>query len=158
MFIEETRWYKCKKCGEVMMGEDITIVTENLGINKYGEHGEETYPVCPHCRSDRLIKLGECVICGEHTENEHDGLCDRCIEQYENNIDECFEIGENSTESLDLNCFLASMFSRGEIEEILLEVLKRDGVDCRRFIEEDPVWFGDRAAERLKERVENVNK
>lgn len=155
--IQETEWYKCKNCGEIMRGEDIQEIKESLGMNRYGEHGEESYCICPKCGIDQFDELGLCVICGNHTDGEYDGMCEQCISQYENDIKKCFEVGKNSTETFELNCFLASMFSVNEIEAILFDALNRERMTCRRFIEEDPSWFGKCVIEMNKE-CENVNK
>ena len=70
------------------------------------------------------------------------GFCKECREAYRYDVDMCHRIGAHEKEPVSINCFLASVFSAEDIEEILFEVLKKaEKVDCKKFIEENPDWF-----------------
>ena len=86
-----------------------------------------------------------CQICGGTVEKDemHGGVCNECIEKHGNNIDTCYEIGKKCKDKVAINCFLASMFTDEEIEELLLEALRRADADCSEFIEGDKEWFGE---------------
>lgn len=147
-------FYKCLKCGH--------IFEEGEQANWY-EHGGEYWGApflvnmvgCPICRGE-YQKTTPCEICGsEHLEHElSNGVCDECIDEYKNDIDMCFKIGSTDTEEVELNCFLASLFDKQEIEQILFRELKEGEkygkIYCEKFIKKYRNLFSERLVEEVK--------
>ena len=138
--------FKCYKCGHIFESGEESRWTESYGEEMSG---------CPLCKGE-YEKTVRCAVCfSEHLEDElSGGVCEECIENYQHDIDMCLKAGANDTSEIELNCFLASMFDKEEIEEILFRELKEAEkyrqIDCGRFIESDRDWFAERLAEEVK--------
>ena len=119
----------CLGCGNVFNTDEVQRVQDYRG-ECWGRPAYEEELVCPHCKSNDIDDAEECEICGSwcSTEELYDngGLCTACLETY-NTDKECIEACErnNETESVELNSYLAYMFSEDEIEDILLEELAK---------------------------------
>lgn len=148
--------YKCYDCGHIFdKGE------EEKWFEVVGEYGGrsclEELVGCPLCRGQFGV-TEKCAICGsEHLSHVlHGDVCDECVDLYKHDIDICFEIGKKYKESIELNCFLSSVFSKEEIEEILLQHLKespnQDVVesDCEKFVFADVDWFAGQLAKEVR--------
>ena len=151
--------YICLNCGHIFEEGEQANWEESRG-EFWGHACSENMSGCPLCHGE-YEESTPCEICGsEHLEEElNGGVCDECIEKYQHDIDMCFKIGSNDTDDVKLNCFLASMFDKEEIEEILFRELKEAQkyrqIDCEKFIESDRSWFAERLAEEVK-RDENA--
>ena len=143
--------YKCCDCGNVFEYPDVW--QESRG-EYWGVSCSESVGGCPNCHGDYEEAM-PCKICGSHKfEDELNGeVCDKCLDEYKHDIEMCFKVGANETDKVDLNYFLASMFEKEEIEQILLENLrkkeKHQRVDCQEFIDSDRSWFAERLVEEL---------
>lgn len=148
--------YKCYDCGAVF--ESPASHEEDRG-EFWGFPCSETVNDCPNCGGD-YEEVFQCEKCGEYFfEDElHSDVCDDCIDVYKNNIDVCFKIGDEDTEVIKINCFLATMFNTWEIEAILYNHLKSAGgdVDCSPFIDNDRSWFAEKILEREVSENENT--
>lgn len=146
--------FVCYDCGHIFEDGEQAHRNENRG-EYWGSSCSEDVSCCPLCGGE-YAKSVPCAICGsEHLEEElSGGVCDECIDEYKYNIDMCYKIGSNDTDKVELNCFLASMFDKGEIEEILFEELaktnKYNAIDCENFINSDKSWFAERLLEELE--------
>lgn len=150
--------YICLNCRHIFEdGEQITF-QENRG-EYFGVPCFKKISGCPCCGGE-YEESKPCDICGsEHLEEDlNGGLCDECIDKYKHDVDMCFKIGAGDTEAIELNCFLASMFDKEEIEEILFRYLKdrekyiKEFIehDCEKFVNSDRSWFGERLLEELE--------
>jgi hypothetical protein len=150
--------YICLDCGNIFEeGEQITF-QENRG-ELFGVPCSKKISGCPVCGGE-YEESTQCSICGsEHLEEDlNGGLCDECIDKYKNDIDMCFRVGKGDTEAVEINCFLASMFEKEEIEDLLFETLKEKNrymrvyikADCERFVNSDRSWFAERLLEELE--------
>lgn len=145
--------YKCLECGHIFEEGEEGHYFEN-GECWGAPYSQKIY-CCPLCKGDYDVTT-PCEICGsEHLEEDlNGGLCDECIDKYKNDIEMCFKIGKNDDDKVELNCFLASVFEKDEIEEILFEELKKLNkyvtVDCEKFINSDRSWFAERLLEELE--------
>ena len=145
--------YKCLECGHIFEEGEEGHYFEN--VECWGAPYSHKIYCCPLCNGDYDVTT-PCSICGsEHLEEElNGGLCDECIDKYQNDIEMCFKIGKNDDDKVELNCFLASVFEKDEIEEILFEELKKRNkyvtVDCEKFINSDRSWFAERLLEELE--------
>ena len=150
--------YKCLECGNIFDEGEQANWSESRG-EFWGVASSENMSGCPLCKGE-FEETIPCAICGsEHLAEElSGGVCNDCIDEYKHDVDVCFNIGAEDTESVELNCFLTSIFSKEEIEEILLAVLQeRNGFMrsfvndlCEKFVENDRNWFGERLAEEVK--------
>lgn len=159
---------KCNSCERVFDFEDAK--TERHYIADYGDervYQEET--MCPYCKGD-FSEVFQCEICGDYfyeDEMKYD-VCDHCIDSKKYDIDFCYKISLSEDESVDINCFLANMFTPYEINTILWNNLKekqksfkilqsemiKQRLDCTAFIDLDRQWF----AEKMVEVKENETK
>lgn len=135
--------YKCYECGHIF----------EEGEQKYSGDGwnDPKIAVCPVCGN----AFGEAKICprcgGQFLEDElTEGFCENCvneeIEEYSfNHITELYLMCSSEKEEVELNAFIASMFSPSQINELLLRELlnsdKMKNVDCSHFIKSDKNWF-----------------
>lgn len=142
--------YKCVECGNIFEEGEQIRWDEDRG-EFWGSSCSETMSGCPCCGGS-YEETKACEICGsEHLENELlNGVCEECINEYKKDIDVCYKVGKNDFESINLNCFLATMFSAEEIEQILLEKLKKEKADCSEFANADIYWFAERLTEEVK--------
>lgn len=98
--------FRCDGCGEVL----------SEFFKKYEPHGEEVL-ICSRCGSDDGAKrIADCIICGGQALSEL-LVCDECLK----NTDMLIKFGDNDG---GINYFLDSIFSDGEISEILADELK----------------------------------
>ena len=156
---------KCVECGHVFSEYELNTWEESRGEH-FGIPCCEKMSGCPICEGDYDDAV-ECDVCGEnHLASElTGGVCEDCIKKYQHDVDMHFKIGANDTDSIDLNCFLASVFTKEDIELILLNALKlrkeyakkQVESDCERFIEYDREWFAERLAEEVKKNEDSKN-
>lgn len=139
--------YKCLDCGHIFEKGEESVWIESRG-ECFGFQSYEKMQGCPLCGGD-FQETKPCKICGsEHLEDElNENICDDCIDKYKYDESMCYLIGKHDTETIDINCFLAAMFSVSEIEEILVRELaslkKYKHIDCSRFINQDRSWFAE---------------
>jgi hypothetical protein len=146
--------YICLECGHIFEEGEQKTWKENRG-ECFGVSCFQYLSGCPKCGGE-YEESTPCSICGSEQleEDLNGGLCDECIDKYKNDIHMCFNVGKNDDDDVELNCFLASMFEKREIEEILFEELKKRNkyvtVDCEKFINSDRSWFAERLLEELE--------
>jgi hypothetical protein len=135
--------YKCYDCGHIF--EEGEQIYSGDGWN------EPIISVCPVCGGS-FEEAEICCLCGgQFLEDElTEGLCEDCIkekiEEYSfNHITELYLMASNEKEEVELNAFIACMFSPSQINELLLRELvesdKMKNVDCSPFIKYDKNWF-----------------
>ena len=157
--------YKCLECGHIFEEGELACWNESCG-EYCGTPCSETMGGCPKCGGE-CEETTPCKICGlEHLQEDLNcGVCDECVDEYKHNIDMCFKIGSEDAESVELNCFLASIYSKQDIEYILFEDLKekqkyiKEFVQkgCEKFIEDDRTWFAERLAEEVSKNEKGKN-
>lgn len=119
----------CLDCGTVFDAYEVERVQEYRG-EYWCRPAYEEELVCPHCKSSDIDDAEECEICDSWCSTEelygNGGICTACLETYSTDK-ECFEACERNkdTESVELNSYLAYMFSESEIEDILLDELAK---------------------------------
>ena len=144
--------YKCVECGHIFEEGEQIRWDEDRG-EFWGSSCSETMSGCPRC-GGFYEETKSCEICGsEHLENELlNGVCEDCIDEYKNDANMCYKIGETDKDNIKLNSFLTAMFDVEEIEKILFKELVKntDKIDCSDFINVDRSWFAERLAEEVK--------
>lgn len=148
---------KCLSCGHIFESCERAEWEESRG-EYWGTPCYEAVDGCPICGGD-YEETKPCRLCGcECTyEETNDGVCFDCIDKYRYDDDMCARIGDSCTAFIELNGFLADMFSRAEIEEILLRELSNTKealgkIDCSKFIDGDNDGFSDRLVEEVNKR------
>ena len=143
--------YKCTKCGEV-----FTEYTAD-----WETHDEMA---CPSCYSTDYEEARQCKKCGDwFTEDEGESyLCGDCLDfyktTYRHNPKKICELTSGLDETVEINTFLLSQFSKKEIEQLLLkELIVASAIsvqDYITFIEDDEQRF----SEWVEEVIENEQK
>jgi hypothetical protein len=150
--------YICLDCGHIFEDGEQATYKENCG-DFWGNTVYKSYSCCPLCGGE-YEESTPCAICGSEQleENLNGSICDECIDRYKHDIDMCFRIGKSDTDKVELNCFLAAMFEKEEIEDLLFEKLKERSREmrlyiqsnCERFVNSDRSWFAERLLEELE--------
>jgi hypothetical protein len=145
--------FKCLECGHIFEEGEQARWEEH---HPYGMgYATESFSGCPVCKGD-YEETERCAICRkECLPDELDGgVCEECIDSYRYNIDICVEIGKQSMEEIEINGFLASMYSIDQIESLLwkdlVQASKEMRIDCSPFIDVDSSWFAERLTEEVK--------
>lgn len=143
--------YKCCECGHLFEEGEQAVWEERHGLDR-GPY--EKWSGCPLCNVD-YEEVHQCKECFRwHSEDElYNGLCSECIEkiveEFRYSPEKCYKISNesNSTEPVDIDSFLATMFTTNQINEILFKELinasKTVKLNCSRFIDSDKEWFID---------------
>lgn len=151
--------FRCNNCGKIF--DEESAKTRRYYICDIGSEAiYESDIVCPNCSYGDFDEVSKCDICGVYySEDEITGcVCNKCIEEKRYDIDFCYKISLGENEGVDINCFLASMFTPDEINEILWNNLKekqksfnvlqseiiKQSLDCTDFIDSDREWFSDK--------------
>ena len=145
--------YKCLECGNIFDEGEQASWLESRG-ECWGRESYETNDGCPLCHGD-YEETVPCEICGsEHLEDElFGGVCQECIDQYKTDLQMCYNIGKNDTLEVELNIFLAELFTKSEIEEVLMDALVKSHkiakVDTDDFVDKYKEWFGECLSEEV---------
>jgi predicted Zn-ribbon and HTH transcriptional regulator len=125
----------CRECGYVFEEEEASNWVE--------EHGEENCG-CPRCKGE-FEEAARCKICGEwFLDNGIDEVCEECKEQnltYSNAL----KVGDKEKQTVEINGFMASVYSISEINDILQRdyerahktVLSSMNIDIRYYLEQN---------------------
>lgn len=148
--------YKCLSCGHTFEEGQQSTWFEKHGLDK---PPYEKISGCPICRGD-YEETTPCLICGceQFDDDLNGGVCDNCIDKYKNDVNMLFKIGANDTDNVELNCFLASIFKKEDIENLLFrELLEREkymkellNYNYEKFVQSDKGWFAERLLEELE--------
>ena len=153
-------WYKCE-CGHIFEGGEFVVKSEYMG-ECWGAPAYQDFQYCPSCGDDCYEQASRCKKCGAVFLDDEmtDGYCDGCVadmvSNYKYNIAKCYSLSREyaGKEEVEIDCFLASMFSPELINEVLYRELVQISaiapVDCTPFIEADEYWFKDRVVEEVK--------
>lgn len=131
--------YKCSSCGGSFDESDLEHFR--------GEEGN--IDICPVCGGDDFWDFDVCDKCGEEfpVDELHEGFCESCILEKQYDYMTCYRYGAYYSEPMRINSFLAAMFSKQEVEEILLreiiQAAERSQIDCSGFIKDDISWFAE---------------
>jgi hypothetical protein len=147
---------KCCDCGHIFEVGEQAIWSESRG-EFWGTPCSEEVRGCPLCRGD-YAEAKPCNICGsEHFLDElTEGVCEECIDNYKKDFKFCNKIaqewekeGNSSACDFVLNDFFAIMFTKEQIENMLIEYIqeKMPNLDCSKFVESDIEWFCEMAKE-----------
>jgi hypothetical protein len=141
----------CEFCKQTYSENDATPRTEQLYIDGRLVH-EDNWLECD-C-GGMLIPAKICPVCHENYMTEDEALCVECFETsctFEN----CKEMGIEATENIDINGFLAFVFSDKEIEKILKNAFESmpesdQKLYIKKYCEEDVYFLASWLEERNK--------
>lgn len=150
--------YKCLECGHIFESGEQAEWQETHGLDcpPY-----ERWSGCPICKGG-YEETEKCRICGgEFLPDELEcGACEGCVSnlkfEYKHNFKKCFSLSAKNgdKQKIEINGFLACMFTKSEIEEVLMRELFSScagaEIDCTPYIEADENWFIENA---IKEEV-----
>lgn len=144
--------YICRDCRKVYEDEEVEHI-EEVPYSHPLNNTRFTVETTCDCRGE-IAKAVECEGCGEWTTEERE-LCIDCINKYKN-IDTMLEIGADYEESISLNGFLISAFTKDDIEQMLIDALKRQEKQMldnaiNKYCEEDLDYFYGVAERKWKE-------
>ena len=137
-------WYKCTECGHLFESGEWGRISESGEF--WGSPFSYDVKCCPLCEGD-FEEAVQCEICDSyHLPDElNNGICPECIEEFSVDIDLCYKVAKADERDIKINGFLATMFERDAIEEILLkhlhEIKNHEKVDCSEYINGDVDWF-----------------
>lgn len=107
----------CEKCGKIRCIEDISTVRSFLCEINGVDYYEDTLDTC-ECGGD-FVKTKRCDICdGYMSADSTDLICEKCATKY-GNKEMALNFGEDESELVDINGFLAYLLSEKEINEVL---------------------------------------
>ena len=116
--------YICCDCGSVL--DEDELHTERSYVSDYMGGSYEDTVSCP-CGGE-IVEAEKCSLCGEYyrPEDMQDDICIECIKS-EMTVDNAIECGKDGSarEDVSINGFLASIFSKEKIDEILIRELER---------------------------------
>ena len=134
----------CPNCGDLIEEEELRY---------YYEDGRRLPYPC-HCGSD-YEEARKCKVCGEYFYEEEyrpEYICDECLED-EACTSYALEIGENNTESVEINGYVATLLKPEEINKILTDYVKANFPECckqaTKYCIEDKQSFSEFVAERI---------
>lgn len=132
-------FYRCERCGY------LSDETEIIVPDEYGD------VCCPACGASDWSEGDICEECGEYFREQDglDGVCFECMLKHSKDYDFLKSTGEPGGDVV-LNSFLAWMFQPEEIEQILMDTLKKNGTDCSRYIRFFPEEVSDKILENNK--------
>ncbi len=138
--------YRCLDCGHIFEeGEQV----EWIEMHGFTGGGGEHFSGCPLCRGE-YEETVRCAKCGaEHLKDElNGGVCDECIDECRKDYKTCFYISLGDREEVKLSSFLLTLFDAKDIEQVLLEHIKRNcpDIDCSEYIDNDICDFGEKLA------------
>lgn len=152
--------YICKDCGknyedyEVESIEELPYGEEHCGLGKPLYPLKRTYIESECGCGGEIVKAKPCENCYSWTAEGRD-FCIDCLEEHKT-IDTMLEIGADWEETISLNGFLASAFTKEDIEQILIDVLKngeKGNLDkaINKYCEDDIEYFWGVAEKKCRE-------
>ena len=110
--------YKCSDCGRVL--DDDELVTRKDYVSDYAGGTYEYRETCP-CGGD-VEEVYACEGCDDCYEEDelHEGFCENCLVQCAT-LDNAIESGAGEKDAVHINGFLTYLFSREQIEDILIK-------------------------------------
>lgn len=136
----EMKMLVCEECGRTYSEDSLVYFTERHGFSAAETRGEKfSYSRCG-CGGE-LVEATRCSICGDWA-NKY-GVCKNCVEERET-IDVALSIGEDNKDEVYINGYAAFLLSEAEINEILVDYIKRNAKENHKKIKEyceEDMWY-----------------
>lgn len=124
----------CENCGKTILESEVVsrkethTIETSCSIQEYVEYYDEDCDC-----GGAFVEAEICPICGEYKPKDLNKVCDYCLED-EETLENALEMGDKFKDDVEINSFLASVFTPQEIEEILTrEFKKANGSFLREF-------------------------
>ena len=121
--------YICERCGNVIEDDEFPTEVQCHGYTSLGDSFDETIDGCCSCGGE-YVEAYQCKVCGEWFAEDdlcYD-VCDDCVKENET-VAEALSIGEEYTEQVDINGFVAKVLSVEQINNILSRWVEENFVD-----------------------------
>lgn len=153
--------YICPNCGNTFNDGEQKVSREAMGYMG-DELVYQDWSYCPYCGETGFEEAKKCRRCCEDFLEDYltNGYCDDCAkverDKYKYDYKGCYEIAKSGgdKQEVELNGFLATLFTPQQIEEVLLKELfvasAYAPVDCTPYIEGDEGWFTDAILKEVK--------
>lgn len=150
----------CENCRNIYREDEASVSKQDLFV--CGEYaGTEKYLVCRRCKGF-LVEAKICSACERVYIELDEHICDNCWNDAQT-LENCLEIGggECMDEQVSLNGFLASVYSKADIERILIKdfktniTLDKENEHIYKYLDDDREFLADWLAE--KREKHNVN-
>ena len=142
----------CSFCGALKREDELKTYTDVHGWTDLQPITEtrKNYD-CDVCGKGEYVEAKECKVCGVwFNDEEHIGVCEGCLED-EETFENAVKLGRENTEIIEINGFLASLFSVEKINDILEQYAEQHFTDhCSEIVhycEEDKHYFADCVSE-----------
>jgi predicted nucleotidyltransferase len=145
--------YICENCGKII--EEVPFDYEYWNLSDGFNNAKKIIHEQDCSCGGSYEKAKECEICGDYIKESGIDICEKCLEDYKT-LDIVLEIGADYEEALSLNGFLASAFTKEEIELILIDTLnnnEKERMDkaIKKYINDDVDYFGRHVEKKWKE-------
>lgn len=117
--------YICDKCGKLFDDDELPQITEHFPLCEEFDFSTKIFYEENCSCGGEIVKALSCEKCGEYFKENGRCICEKCLNEYKS-LDIALEIGSDWEEKLSLNGFLASSFTKEEIELILIDTLKNN--------------------------------
>ena len=144
--------YVCNRCGELCEEDDLPTYTDDFGYDT-----GVGWRSCPQTFTDNcscggdFVEADKCSVCDEYFYDEdHNGACDFCLNEYAT-YENALLIGEEETDTIELNGYLVHSFTKEQIEEILKRELEQArqldkakiDKEAKEYCHTDKSWFAE---------------
>lgn len=138
----------CNFCGALKREEELKTYTDVHDWTDLQPLTEtRTIYDCDVCGKGEYVEAKKCKVCGVlFNDEDRIGVCEGCLED-EETFENAVKYGARNTESVEINGFLASLFSHAKINDILEQYAEQHFTDhCQEIVhycEEDKHSFAD---------------
>lgn len=152
----------CERCGDIVSLENAPVGSQKLYID--GEHiATEHYLACRHCKG-MLSEAKICPACKTIYITQEEDICEDCWDDAQT-LDNCLEIGrgEFMDEEVSINGFLATVYSKEDIERILIKdfktniTLDKEKEYIYKYLDEDRDFLASWLAEKREKHNANLH-
>jgi hypothetical protein len=113
----------CERCNTIYTDEEAIVEGYIYDDTAFGRVAIATDNHLCRCEcGGELTEAKQCKICGEWIPEDSPEICDVCIEEH-TTLDNAIAYGEDNTESVELNGFLAAL-GKDTIEKVLTIYLR----------------------------------
>lgn len=152
----------CEKCGNIYTVENARTQKQHL-YDIDGESVCEEILVCRQCDT-MLVEAKICPACERCYITDDEDMCGTCWNEAQT-LETCLEIGvgEDFQEEFTLNGFLASVYSKADIEKILINHFKNnlsveeENKHIYKYLNDDRGFLADWLAEKREKDNANIH-
>ena len=127
----------CENCGKTILESEVRTRKETHSLETSMGYSFDVEYFDEDCDcGGAFVEAEICPICGEYKPKDLNKVCDYCLED-EETLETALEMGDKFKYDVEINSFLASVFTPQEIEEILTREFKQaNGSFLREYTKE----------------------